>query len=150
MKAVTVTQPATPGSGDLDKSIRVAVVCGTNSVIYAPVTGATTSYKVATAVTDGTATFPDAANVNALAATTESSAIAASVPAKGASTYGGVDIRIYVYYEGEDANHFSNNIQAITATTQKTAAPQPVAHCRQRQHRHYQYPRRTSSICMNQ
>jgi len=110
VKAVTVTQPATPGSGDLDKSIRVAVVCGTNSVIYAPVTGATTSYKVATAVTDGTATFPDAANVNALAATTESSAIAATVPAKGVSTYGGVDIRIYVYYEGEDANHFSNNI----------------------------------------
>lgn len=112
VESVSATLPASANSGELDKSLRVAVVCGDKSVIYAPVTGASATYNVATSVdSNGNATLDG--NVKALAANVTSEEIAATVPAKGNTTFGGVDVRIYVYYEGEDSNHFSNNLTSI-------------------------------------
>lgn len=99
----------TGNSQALSKSLRVAVVNGTSVAIYAPVYTQTASetsvtYSVATGVTAGVATM-GTDNVTALYATEESAVIAATVPAAT-----GDDINIYVWYEGEDTNHFSNNL----------------------------------------
>lgn len=108
----------TGASDQLDKSLRVAVVSGTSVALYAPcyaVTdgGATSvSYKVATAVNSGTATMPDSNNVTALYANQTSANIVAGDIV--AST--GSNVKVYIWYEGEDSNHFSNNLDSSIDT----------------------------------
>lgn len=93
----------------LDKSLRVAVVCGDNTVIYAPydyapvATETGISYLVATEITNGERT--QTTSVTALFGNQESSVIADTVP-----NANGVDVSVYIWFEGEDANHFSNNL----------------------------------------
>lgn len=118
VKSVTVTLPQTANTQALDKSVRVAVVCGSNSAIYAPVPGASGTYAVANAIgADGKPTATT--QVTALGATVESSVLADSIPAiTSDGKYGGVDVNIYVYYEGEDSNHYSDNLKTDIDTLQ--------------------------------
>ncbi|MBP5223693.1 MAG: hypothetical protein J6Z35_11140 [Lachnospiraceae bacterium] len=95
----------------LSKALRVAIVNGDTKVIYAPVgyTKAASetgfSYNVATAVNGaGEATMGND-NVTVLYATEASAVIAAAVPATT-----GEDLNIYVWFEGEDTNHKSENL----------------------------------------
>lgn len=115
---VTVTGAAQA----LSKSLRVAVVCGDKTVIYAPYSYTeNVSYKVATAVdSNGVATMPGTDNVTALFATNKSNVIANEVATKGTDNNGGTDVNVYIYFEGEDSNHFSNNIATTLDTISLT------------------------------
>ena len=108
VKAVTVT--GSTGTPNLDKALRVAVIAGDKSVIYAPLGGDTTN-TVATAISAGipstTATVTNLAadsvgNLFATAGTT--------IPAKNGSKCGGIDVRVYIYFEGEDSHLYTDNI----------------------------------------
>ena len=105
----------TGASDQLDNSLRVAVVSGTSVALYAPcyaVTegGATSvSYKVATAVNSGTATMPTDNNVTALFKNQVSGNIVAGNIGAGDA---GSNVKVYIWYEGEDTNHFSNNLDS--------------------------------------
>ena len=108
----------TGASDQLDNSLRVAVVSGTSVALYAPcyaVTegGATSvSYKVATAVTSGTATMPSSPNVTALFKNqTSANIVTGDIAASTGST-----VKVYIWYEGEDSNHFSNNLDSSIDT----------------------------------
>ena len=109
----------TGSSDDLDKSLRVAVVSGSSVALYAPC-GYTSSdsqtrvsYKVATSVDgSGNASMPEDNNVTALFSDQTSDVIASgNVP-----NVAGVDVKVYIWYEGEDANHFSNNLDTSIDT----------------------------------
>ena len=95
----------------LSKALRVAIVNGDTKVIYAPVgytkTASETgfSYDVATAVNGAGEATMGTQNVTVLYATEVSSVIAATVPA---ST--GDNLNVYVWFEGEDTNHKSENL----------------------------------------
>ncbi len=108
----------TGASDQLDNSLRVAAVSGTSVALYAPCytvsEGGETrvSYKVATAVVSGTATMPDSANVTALFKNQTSDNIVTGNIA--AST--GSDVKVYIWYEGEDSSHFSNNLDSSIDT----------------------------------
>lgn len=122
-KDLKVSQVTVTGASNvLSQSLRVAVVCGNNTVIYAPYGyDADVKYKVATAVdSNGNATMPGDTNVTALFATEKSGVIANEVATKGATNNGGTDVNVYIYFEGEDSNHFSNNITATLDTISLT------------------------------
>ena len=99
--AVTATLPTTAGSASLDPSFRVAIKIGNEVFIYAPVTGATTSYTVA-GTTATTALVPTAAIPTDTAVS--------SIPANTATTANAVKAEVYLYFEGEDAACKSSNI----------------------------------------
>lgn len=115
---VTVTTEDS-NTENLDKSLRIAVEAGSNTYIYAPNTGDLT-YNVW--------------NGNALStqvvANKGDSAVKTGVTSINAN--GDTEVKIYVWYEGEDAQHFSNNLAAtvdklnvtveFTATTGGAAA----------------------------
>ncbi|MDD5863636.1 MAG: hypothetical protein PUD80_03220 [Firmicutes bacterium] len=113
VEGVSVTGTSSTGSENLDKSLRVAVVCGTNVVIYAPVAYASDfNMSVATSTLGtpgaaGTATM-GTDNVATKAGTTTSDAIAPSVGDEGSDTL----VNVYIWYEGEDSNHMTDNIKA--------------------------------------
>ncbi len=97
------------GSGDLNKALRVLVVVnGTDSFIYAPVSGYDTAinYKGTTPLT-------------LKAATTDSTTSITSIPNTDADA---IRIDMYIYYEGEDTNCKSSNITAISVDTLKISA----------------------------
>lgn len=108
------------GSSDvLDKSLRVAVVSGSSVALYAPCgytsseSQTSVSYKVATSVDgSGNASMPEENNVTALFRDRTSGVIASGDVPDGA----GVDVKVYIWYEGEDANHFSNNLDTTIDT----------------------------------
>lgn len=119
-KDLKVTEITVTGASDaLSSSLRVAVVSGTNVALYAPCYtvnggGATSvSYKVATSVAGGTATMPADNNVTALFKNQVSSNIVAGDIGAGLS---GSDVKVYIWYEGEDTNHFSNNLDSTIDT----------------------------------
>ena len=93
---------ATSTSAALDASLRVAIKVGSTLTIYAPVSGATTSYKVAGATDVTATTVPSGGLVNTATST-------ASIPAVTA-TEGWVEADVYIYFEGEDANLKSANL----------------------------------------
>ena len=94
---VAVTATGTSATADLDAALRVAVVIGTKAYIFAPVTGATTSYYVNAASTATTA----------LTGTQATGTL--TIPA---TTSNGMQVDIYLYFEGEDANLKTDNIIA--------------------------------------
>jgi len=117
VKQVTVTGDTNQGS--FDRSLRVAVVCGNNVAIYAPVGyNEATSYKVCTATT-GTpmqlqnGNMPEADNVTALAGTTESTVLSETVGTESDPTV----VNVYMWYEGEDTNHYSSNLSGAIIDT---------------------------------
>lgn len=100
-----VTVNGITNSGELDKSLRVLVVAGTDAFIYAPVSGATTSYNYKGTTTDATA-------VTAVASTTDSTCTSiTSIPAGNSTTP--IEVTMYLYFEGEDAACKSSNISGI-------------------------------------
>ncbi|MBO7519656.1 MAG: hypothetical protein J6T73_02660, partial [Clostridia bacterium] len=107
IKAVTA-EPATNNSADIDAALRVAVVLGGKAYIFAPVTGADTSYYVNAGATATTA----------LTAGDQATALT-SIPAK---TSDGTAVYVYIYFEGED-NHLKtdnvvNSLDNIDVTVQ--------------------------------
>lgn len=91
----------------LDNSLRVLVKVGTNAFIYAPVqdagSGTTTmSYR-----------WKDTTAVTALAPTDDSTCTSVtSIPA--ASSTDPIEVSMYMYFEGEDANCKSSNASGLT------------------------------------
>lgn len=112
VEGVSVSGTSASGSEMLDKSLRVAIVCGTNVVVYAPVAYPSDfNMSVATSTTGtpgdaGTATM-GTDNVATKAGTTTSDAIATSVGNEGSDTL----VNVYIWYEGEDTNHKTDNIK---------------------------------------
>lgn len=98
-----VTVSGTTNSAELDAALRIAIKVGNDSTtyIYAPITGATTTYKVGgndkSDLTVKTNDINVATTVNSIPATDE-----------------GVDVKIYAYFEGEDANCKSTNASGKT------------------------------------
>ena len=91
----------------IDNALRVLVVVNTNAFIYAPVidqaSGTTTvSYK-----------WKNTTSVSALAPTTYDQACA-SVTSISNQDANATNIKIYCYFEGEDENCTSDNMQGIT------------------------------------
>ena len=99
---------ATSASAALDASLRVAVKVGSTLTIYAPVSGATTSYTVAGATAVSATTVPSGGLVNTANSIT-------SIPAVTA-TSGWVEADVYIYFEGEDAGLKSANLVATLDT----------------------------------
>lgn len=90
---------------NIDKALRVAIVVDSTTYIYAPVDGATTTYKVAGSSSDTTALTSATGKNKATSVTT--------IP----NTDSGIPVSIYVYFEGEDAACKSTNISGITIDT---------------------------------
>lgn len=110
------------GSAELDKSLRVGLMVNDAfKAIYAPLSGATTSYTVCTSVTQDN---PSTDN-NEYSATVDTAVSAIDVSAANDSnlvytgnipeydTAGNTNIKfsVFVYFEGEDKNHKSANLQ---------------------------------------
>ena len=87
-------------TANLDKSLRVAVKAGGNTYIYAP-NGGDTTYNV----WDGSSTTGPNTRVTALSGSDKQATAVNTI-----TTEGNTEVKIYVWYEGEDAQHFSNNL----------------------------------------
>lgn len=105
---------------DISKALRVSVTYGTTTKIYAPVSGATTSYNgVSTA---GTVT---ATNISTL-----TSAVTLTTDMTAAATLGKVtttatEVKISVWYEGQDTNCTSANsinVEELSVAVSLTAS----------------------------
>jgi len=88
--------------GDLSKSLRVLVVAGTNSFIYAPVSGYDNACQFKASGT----------NLTLVASTTDSTC--SSITSIPITDEAAVNVRMYLYFEGEDQNCTSANISGIT------------------------------------
>ena len=100
-----INQVAVQSSGalkDIDKALRVAIVVASTTYIYAPVDGATTTYRVAGSSED-TIAYTTVTGKNLATSVT-------TIP----NTNDGIPVSIYVYFEGEDQNCKSTNISGIT------------------------------------
>ncbi len=97
-------------STTLDASLRIMIKIGSTTVIYAPVTGATISYKVA------------ASESSTVCKTTDKNVATSvtTIPAYTAAGTNALEASVYVYFEGEDANCKSANITATLDTLQVT------------------------------
>lgn len=111
-------------SEEISKALRVSVTYGTTTKIYAPVTGATTSYNgVSTAGT------VDATNIGTL-----TSAVTLTTDMTAAATLGKVtttatEVKICVWYEGQDTNCTSANsinVEELSVAVSLTAADATV------------------------
>ena len=96
---VTVTGNA--NSENLDKAMRVAIVIGNQTYIFAAFDGATLSYKVAGSNDSTTARAFNTKNVETTIT---------SIPSNTSNSP--IEASIYIYFEGEDANCKSSNITA--------------------------------------
>ena len=118
LKIKSVTASGSSTSPDLDSSLRVAVVVNGTPHIYAPVNGATLSYKVGgsdkedTTVTDSTNSAATALNTNLNVATIPPVTINQKNDA--------VEADVYLYFEGEDALCKSSKITSTLDTLQVT------------------------------
>lgn len=104
-------------SAELDASLRIAVKVGSKLYIYAPVTGATTTYKAGGSDT-GTAavvTTVPAGGVRNDTLLVNGTATPATIPAVTA-TSGWVEADVYIYFEGEDAGLKSANLKTTLDT----------------------------------
>lgn len=96
-------------SASFDSSIRLLVVCGSNKYVVAPVAGATTGYTVGVNP-DGTedpgtaVTAYTTAEMAATSGTTHYLADSVSIDKDNPT-----NVQVYMYFEGEDAQHFSNS-----------------------------------------
>lgn len=100
IKSVTAT-PEGNNSTDLNKSLRVGIKLNSEFYIYAPITGFTASYYVNKAATATTAKAGNVATLTDLA----------TLPASNAD---GVEVLVFIWYEGEDANCKTDNALAAT------------------------------------
>lgn len=112
LKINSVVATGASTSANLDASLRVAVKIGGVVYIYAPVTGATLTYRIAGGNTDIAATASTGTGiVNTLTTVT-------SIPDNTATVANAVEAEIYIYFEGEDENCKSSNITSTLDTLQ--------------------------------
>ncbi len=112
MVNVEATKKNEAGATDsvkLDPALRVGVKIGTDTLIFAPVDGATTGYKVAGS-TAGT-TYADVTAKTAETAIGTTGSI--DIPAVTAN---GMEVDVYVWFEGEDPACKSENLTAVLDT----------------------------------
>ena len=104
LKINGVTAARSLGDQDLSASLRVGIRIegDTNKYIYAPVAGFTESYSVA-----GTTT------VAPKASTVVTTSTVTNIPANSVA---GIEVNIFVWFEGEDDNCISNNLKASLET----------------------------------
>ena len=119
-------------SSNMSKALRVAVVLdGGQTLIYDPVENDQTTYAVYSGFTGaGTAENPytatkagDVTCTDASVKTLLASSASTEIPAKGISTNGGVDVKVYIWFEGEDAELYSDNFatEGLTVTVNFSA-----------------------------
>ena len=104
----------------ISRSMRVAVVAGIDTdrkvVICAPVNGATTSYKIGgtTSSEDGvTQVYAlDTSGTDKIEKTASTSNAAGNVLKEGEVDENGLDVSVYLYFEGEDSNHTTANLNS--------------------------------------
>lgn len=96
---ITKVEAVSGGQQALSKALRVGVMVGNNFYIYAPVTGYTATYNVGGS--NGTSVSPKASTT----ATTDT-----AVTSFPANTADGLQVDVYMWYEGEDASCKSSNI----------------------------------------
>lgn len=100
--SVTAELPSTAATANLDKSLRVLVVVGSDSFIYAPVAGYDTSCK-----------FRGTTALTLIASDTDSTCTSVtSIPAN--NTTSPIEVDMYIYFEGEDQNCKSSNLTAAS------------------------------------
>ena len=110
-KTINQTGENAAGSADLNKSLRVGVAfTGGNKKIFAP-EGATSSYNVAGSSSATTAIIP--ASDGSIATANQDSGIT-TIPnneaTKGSGENAAVEVLVYLYFEGEDAECKSANL----------------------------------------
>ena len=107
IKSLTVVNnSAVAAAAEISKALRVAVVCGSNHYIFAPVTGATAEYKAITSTAAGLSTNNVTLSTitnDGLTGTTPQCLLANTV------TSTAIDVVVYIWYEGQDANCTSAN-----------------------------------------
>ena len=92
---------AAAAASDISKALRVAVVCGQNHFIFAPVTGHTASYKGIAAIT------PDNPTLSTNDVTISEAGLTSNVPnciLANSVTSTATSVVVYIWYEGQDAN----------------------------------------------
>lgn len=104
ISSCTVT---TTAANSLSSSLRVAVVYDGGIVICAPVTGGSTTYKVGGSTTDTKAVQTSTTGTSPIQ--TLSAANTQGTKIKTGAGLTQVDVTVYVYFEGEDANHYTDN-----------------------------------------
>ena len=114
-------------NADMSKALRVAVKVGSNAALiydpngdqgsYTVYSGHTGSGTSAQKTTAGTVTCTDKNTKTVLTGASD------TIAAKGASNNGGVDVKVYIWFEGEDSELFSDNFTAenLTVTVQFSA-----------------------------
>ena len=110
---------ATASSQELSKALRVVVKHGANSLVFAPITTATTTYQVCTnAATNPVTKTSTTAVLASATAGVDTNVIASglSIPAYAADGASALQFDVYAYYEGEDAACKSANIEATFDT----------------------------------
>lgn len=118
---------ATSTSAALDASLRVAVKVGSTVTIYAPVSGATTTYHVAGYTltnagepdTAANRTFANEVVAVVPAATTgivNTAQNQSTIPAIGTAKASTVEADVFIYFEGEDAGLKSANLASTLDT----------------------------------
>ena len=98
---------------DMSKALRVAIKLGTKVLIYNPTSDTASTYEVYSGYTAGAAT--KAGTVNCIGkdtATLLADTATTEIPAKGTTNNGGVDVQVYVYFEGEDTNLYTDAFKA--------------------------------------
>ena len=125
-KGLTVDSVSVAGNAaDMSQALRVAVVLEDKCLIYDPVANDTTPYSVYSGY-DGegdSAVATEAGKVTCIEKDTPALLAAnanVEIPAKDVegNTNGGVDVKVYIWYEGEDAQLFSENYatEGLTVT----------------------------------
>lgn len=113
-KGLTVDSVSVAGNtADMSKALRVAIKLGTKVLIYNPTSDTASTYNVYSGYAGGTAT--KAGTVSCIGkdtATLLADTATTVIPAKGTSDNGGVDVLVYVYFEGEDTNLFTDAFKA--------------------------------------
>ena len=128
MDSVTVAG----NSSKMSQALRVAVVLDRGkTLIYDPVGNDQTTYAVYSGYTgDGTSESPykatkagDVTCTDASVKTLLASSASTEIPAKGISDNGGVDVKVYIWFEGEDAELYSDNFatEGLTVTVNFSA-----------------------------
>lgn len=102
VSAIDVTNESdAAAASDISKALRVAVVCGSNHYIFAPVTGHTASYQAIAAIT------PDNPTLSTNNVVLSAAGLTAGVPnciLANTVTDSATTVYVYVWYEGQDAN----------------------------------------------
>ena len=105
----------TGATNKIDNSLRVLIVVGSNGYIYAPVSGVgATTDPADPATATLTYKFKNTTSVSALPGTTKNQTTGTTSIGNTDAT--AVNAKVYVYFEGEDANCKSTNISGVTTT----------------------------------